>query len=156
MVLPLRRYATFAGRSRRKEFWLYGAALIVAAVLAVFLDLMFMFSDIVVVRRGEMTSIHYVPHTPLFLLTLILVTLIPTLAVNVRRLHDIGRSGWWLLAALVPLVGWVVLFVFDCLDGTVGANRFGPDPKAAERRAWAAAEGEPSPSEPLSSEALHI
>lgn len=149
MVLPLRRYATFAGRSRRKEFWLYGAALIVAAVLAVFLDLMFMFSDIVVVRRGDTTSIHYVPHRPLFLLTLVAATLVPTLAVNVRRLHDIGRSGWWLLLALVPLVGWIVLFVFACLDGTVGANRFGPDPKAAERWAAPAADPDGAPGEPL-------
>lgn len=149
MVLPLRRYATFAGRSRRKEYWLYGAALIAAAFLAIFLDLMFMFSDIVIVRRGETTSIHYVPHKALFLLTLALATLIPTLAVNVRRLHDIGRSGWWLLIALVPLVGWIVLFVFACLDGTAGANRFGPDPKADERRAWVTADGEPSSSAPL-------
>lgn len=139
MFLPLQRYATFTGRSRRKEYWRYGAMLVVGVFLAIFLDLMFMFSDIVVVRRGETTSIHYVPHRPFFLLTLFAVTLVPTLAVNVRRLHDIGRSGWWLLLGLVPLVGWVVLVVYACLDGTTGANRFGPDPKAAERRAAAAA-----------------
>jgi uncharacterized membrane protein YhaH (DUF805 family) len=149
MVLPLSRCATFTGRSRRKEYWLYGAMLIVGAFLAIFLDLMFMFSDIVVVRRGDTTSIHYVPHQALFLLTLVLATLVPTLAVNVRRLHDIGRSGWWLLIALVPLVGWVVLLVFACLDGTVGANRFGPDPKAAERRAAAAAIMADTSEEPL-------
>jgi uncharacterized membrane protein YhaH (DUF805 family) len=139
MFLPLQRYATFTGRSRRKEYWLYGAMLVVGVFLAIFLDLMFMFSDIVVVRRGDTTSIHYVPHRPFFLLTLVVATLLPTLAVNVRRLHDIGRSGWWLLFALVPLAGWVVLCVFACLDGTVDRNRFGDDPKAAERRAVASA-----------------
>lgn len=57
--------------------------------------------------------------------------LLPSIAVAVRRLHDTERSGWWLLIGFVPLVGGIVLLVFMCLDGTSGANRFGPDPKAA-------------------------
>jgi uncharacterized membrane protein YhaH (DUF805 family) len=59
-----------------------------------------------------------------------LATLIPALAVNVRRLHDTDRSGWWLFIQLVPILGTIVLLVFLATDGTKGDNRFGPDPKA--------------------------
>ncbi|MDG4768408.1 DUF805 domain-containing protein [Solwaraspora sp. WMMD406] len=58
-----------------------------------------------------------------------LALLLPSLAVGVRRLHDTDRSGWWLLIALIPIVGAIVLLVFFVLDGTHGPNRFGPDPK---------------------------
>jgi uncharacterized membrane protein YhaH (DUF805 family) len=58
--------------------------------------------------------------------------LLPSLAAGVRRLHDTDRSGWWLLIALVPLVGAIVLLVFWVLEGTRGDNRFGPDPYSAE------------------------
>ncbi len=62
-----------------------------------------------------------------------LAVLIPSIAVSVRRLHDIDRTGWWLLIALVPLVGAIVLIVFHVLDGTPGPNRYGPNPKTAPR-----------------------
>ena len=55
---------------------------------------------------------------------------LPGLAVAVRRLHDVDRSGWWLLLAFVPLIGIIVLIVWWCTEGTRGPNRFGPDPKA--------------------------
>lgn len=58
-----------------------------------------------------------------------LASLIPGIAVAVRRLHDTGRSAWWLLLLLVPFVGWIVLIVFYCLEGERGPNRYGPDPK---------------------------
>ena len=58
--------------------------------------------------------------------------LIPSIAVSVRRLHDTDRSGWWLLLALVPFVGGLVLLVFYILEGSRGSNRFGPDPLALE------------------------
>ena len=61
-----------------------------------------------------------------------LATLIPNLAVGVRRLHDTNRSGWWMLIVLVPLIGIVVLLIFDVMEGTKGPNRFGPDPKAVD------------------------
>ena len=60
---------------------------------------------------------------------------VPTLAVVVRRLHDTDRSGWWILIALIPLVGAIVLLVFLILKGNEGDNRFGPDPKA-ETATW--------------------
>jgi uncharacterized membrane protein YhaH (DUF805 family) len=63
-----------------------------------------------------------------------LAILIPSLAVSVRRLHDIDRSGWWILIALVPLIGTIVLLVFALLEGTPGNNRYGPNPKEATAR----------------------
>jgi uncharacterized membrane protein YhaH (DUF805 family) len=63
-----------------------------------------------------------------------LAVLIPTLAVSVRRLHDIDRTGWWILIGLVPLIGGIVLLVFALLDGTPGDNRYGPNPKGAAAR----------------------
>jgi len=59
----------------------------------------------------------------------LLAVFLPALAVSVRRLHDSGRSGWWVLIGLVPCVGWIILIVFYVLPGTVGNNKFGADPK---------------------------
>jgi uncharacterized membrane protein YhaH (DUF805 family) len=61
-----------------------------------------------------------------------LATLIPGLALGVRRLHDVDRSGWWLLLAIIPLIGALVLFVWAVSEGTRGSNQFGDDPKAGE------------------------
>jgi uncharacterized membrane protein YhaH (DUF805 family) len=65
----------------------------------------------------------------------VLATLVPILALSVRRLHDIDRSGWWVLTYLLPLIGPLVLLVFAVLDGTPGDNRYGPNPKGATARA---------------------
>jgi uncharacterized membrane protein YhaH (DUF805 family) len=64
-----------------------------------------------------------------------LVTLVPVLTVSVRRLHDIDRSGWWILAYLIPLIGRILMLVFNVLDGTPGDNRYGPNPKGTTARA---------------------
>jgi uncharacterized membrane protein YhaH (DUF805 family) len=61
-----------------------------------------------------------------------LAVLLPSIAVGVRRFHDVDKGGWWLLIALVPLIGAIVLLVFTVMEGTRGDNRFGPDPKADE------------------------
>ena len=58
-----------------------------------------------------------------------LAVFIPSLAVSVRRLHDIGRSGWWLLLSLIPLVGAIILIIWYCTDSQPGANQYGPNPK---------------------------
>ena len=59
-----------------------------------------------------------------------LAILLPNLAISVRRLHDIDRSGWWILIALIPFIGGIVLLIFDLLPGTPQENRFGPVPQA--------------------------
>lgn len=61
-----------------------------------------------------------------------LAVLIPSLAVTVRRLHDIGRSGWWLLIAFIPLIGALILLIFTVLDSKPGSNQYGPDPKGMD------------------------
>ena len=114
----LKKYAVFSGRSRRMEYWFFVLFnLIVAFVLALIDMLIGTFSA--VQNIGLLSGIYS------------LAVLIPTLAVTVRRLHDIDRSGWWILINLIPLVGAIVLLVFSLLPGTPGSNRFGPDPKGA-------------------------
>jgi uncharacterized membrane protein YhaH (DUF805 family) len=60
-----------------------------------------------------------------------LAVFLPGLAVAIRRLHDLDRTGWWILLSLIPIVGWIILIIWDCTKGTNGPNRFGPDPLAA-------------------------
>jgi uncharacterized membrane protein YhaH (DUF805 family) len=69
--------------------------------------------------------------TFLYFLTYVysLAIFIPSLAVCVRRLHDIGRSGWWYLIGLIPVIGWILLIVWFCTDSQPGANKWGPNPK---------------------------
>jgi uncharacterized membrane protein YhaH (DUF805 family) len=122
MLMPIRRYADFEGRSRRMEYWMfYLGQLILYTVLAVF----FVFVSVALGSAGaEMAALIIL--IPFFLLMLALF--IPTLAVTVRRLHDQDKSGWWILIQLIPF-GGLVLLVFMVLDGTPGPNQYGPDPK---------------------------
>jgi uncharacterized membrane protein YhaH (DUF805 family) len=62
-----------------------------------------------------------------------LIVLVPSLSVLIRRLHDIGKSGWWYFISFIPLIGGIVLFVFTLLDSEPSPNQWGLDPKASER-----------------------
>jgi uncharacterized membrane protein YhaH (DUF805 family) len=108
----LKKYATFSGRARRTEYWSF--ALISLGV-----------SIVLSIIEGQLG----IPGV--LALVYGLAVLLPTLGVSVRRLHDTGRSGWWLLLALVPILGAIVLLVFAVLDGDTGTNEYGPSPKAA-------------------------
>ncbi len=114
MLLPLKRYAEFAGRSRRKEYWLYTLFVMIISIVSALADAAIGFDW---ESNGPVNSI------------VGLALLCPSLAVSVRRLHDIGRSGWWLLLVLLPIIGWIALLIWACSDGTQGPNRFGVDPK---------------------------
>jgi uncharacterized membrane protein YhaH (DUF805 family) len=105
----LTQYATFSGRARRSEYWWFFLAYFIASVVASIID-----GILGVMVLGVILG---------------LGLLIPTLAVGVRRLHDIGKSGWWLLIGLIPLVGAIVLLVFACQDSQPGTNQWGPSPK---------------------------
>lgn len=106
----LKKYAVFEGRARRREYWFFVLFnLIISFVLG--------FIEGLVGGPGVLGAIYA------------LAVLIPGIAVAVRRLHDTGRSGWWLLIALVPIVGFIVLLVFMVQDGTPGPNQYGPNPK---------------------------
>jgi uncharacterized membrane protein YhaH (DUF805 family) len=117
----LRKYAVFDGRARRKELWLFALFnLVISLGLALIEGLLAGVS-------GMFPDLHYSALASLY----DLFVLIPGIAVGVRRLHDTGRSGWWLLIAFIPLIGCIVLLVFFLQDGQPGENRFGPNPKGA-------------------------
>lgn len=121
MLMPLRRYAEFSGRSRRKEYWMFILAVIILYVACALLfgGLGGAVSD--PEGAGGLFSI------PILILALALF--IPSLAVQVRRFHDQDKSGWFVLLGLIPFVGGLIVLVFMCLEGTRGPNRYGADPK---------------------------
>lgn len=84
----------------------------------------------IVIKCVEVASGSDMGADGLFSVLYMLAFLLPGISVLVRRMHDIDKSGWWIWIGLVPLVGGIVLLVFACTEGTKGANRFGPDPKA--------------------------
>ena len=116
-LVALKKYATFSGRARRAEYWYFVLFYLLISLGICLLEWVVGLSGDD--RRG--------PLSLLFDLGLFL----PSLAVGVRRLHDIGRSGWWLLIGLVPIVGWLVLLYFLVTEGDRGPNAYGPDPKAS-------------------------
>lgn len=111
-----KKFAVFGGRARRKEYWYFVLFNLIVSVILAFID-------------GATGS--FDPEAGIGVLSGIysLAALIPCIAVSVRRLHDTGRSGWWLLIALVPLIGGIVLLVFTVQDSEPGENQFGPNPK---------------------------
>jgi uncharacterized membrane protein YhaH (DUF805 family) len=108
----LQSYATFTGRARRTEYWMF-----------------LLFNFLISFALGVVETILGGPGLLVGLYSL--AVFIPTLAVSIRRLHDTDRSGWWLLIGLIPFVGAIVLLVFAVQDGQAGDNRYGPNPKAA-------------------------
>ncbi|MFT4792410.1 MAG: uncharacterized membrane protein YhaH (DUF805 family) [Paracoccaceae bacterium] len=108
------KYATFSGRAPRSEYWYFTLFLILAQIALQFVG----------------AAIFDVNGAVYILLSLIfsLGTLLPTFSVAVRRLHDIGRTGWWVWISLVPLIGMIVMLIFTCIRSQPGGNRFGPNP----------------------------
>jgi len=112
-LLPLRRYAEFTGRSRRREYWSFLLLQLVAIIVGFLLI-------------GESAS---APLAVAFVVAM-LALVVPNLAVAVRRLHDSDKSGWLLLVYFIPYVGWLVVLVLMLIEGTHGPNRYGGDPKS--------------------------
>ena len=114
-------YAMFKGRARRSEYWFIQLFLIITNVAVGAIDLALMNGDVdrfIANGGGGIVGLVW-----------ILVTIVPALAVLVRRLHDTGKSGWWVLMGFVPFAGAIVLFVFTVLDSTPGENKYGLSPK---------------------------
>jgi uncharacterized membrane protein YhaH (DUF805 family) len=108
-----RNYVGFSGRAPRSEFWYWQLFVVLVAVAASILDSGFLpESDV-----GPISAVTS------------LALLLPGIAMAIRRLHDIDRTGWWVLLALT-LIGAILLIVWACFKGTNGSNRFGPDPLA--------------------------
>jgi len=117
-ITALKKYAVFSGRSQRSEYWFFVLFyLLIYIVLAIVDNVAGSFDSKSGV--GLFTGIFW------------LAMLIPYLSVTVRRLHDTDRTGWWILIALIPLIGAIVLLVFLVQDSDAEANRFGANPKAA-------------------------
>lgn len=112
----LKQYADFSGRARRKEYWMFVLFNMIFAIIAIILD------NVLGLTAGEL------PYGVFYFLY-VLAILIPGLAVAVRRLHDVGKSGWMILISLIPLIGAIWLLVLMVTDSNPGENQYGPNPK---------------------------
>lgn len=106
----IKKYAVFQGRARRKEYWMFTLFNFIVTILLTIVEYMTGIQSVLVIIYS-------------------LILLLPSIGVAVRRLHDIGKTGWWLLISLIPVIGGIVLLVFNCLDSEPGANKYGPSPK---------------------------
>jgi uncharacterized membrane protein YhaH (DUF805 family) len=114
-------YRNFKGRARRSEYWFIQLFLVATNLAAAAIDFALMDGDVerfIANGGGGIVGLIW-----------ILATIVPALAVLIRRLHDTGRSGWWALIGLIPVVGAIVLLVFTVEDSTQGDNSFGASPK---------------------------
>jgi uncharacterized membrane protein YhaH (DUF805 family) len=114
-VCLTQKYVDFSGRARRSEYWYFALFVVIVSVVAGIID-------------GILGTRDTISNTGLVGGIASLALLLPNLGVGVRRLHDTGRSGWWLLIGLVPLIGWIVLIVFFVQDSHPD-NQYGPNPK---------------------------
>lgn len=110
-----KKYAQFSGRARRSEYWYFTLFNLIASILLMIVD-------------GILGSFSSEAGIGILGGLYTLAVLIPSIAVSVRRLHDTGRSGWWMLISLIPLVN-IILLVFMVSDSSPGQNQFGPNPK---------------------------
>jgi len=99
------KYAEFVGRARRSEYWWFFLFVVLV--------------DLVVSRLSTTVSV-----------LALLALFVPNLAVGVRRMHDTGKSGWYLLVGLIPIVGWIIVLVWLATEGDPNPNEYGPSPKA--------------------------
>jgi uncharacterized membrane protein YhaH (DUF805 family) len=130
-LLPFRRYAEFSGRSRRKEIWFFVLfQYVVAVAWAAALGLVMLLLYLADASEDTMMTICWILVVPYALYSL--WAMIPGLAVTIRRLHDLDKSGWHILVGLIPLVGGIILIIWYATEGTRGPNRYGPDPLAAD------------------------
>ncbi|MCG7561594.1 MULTISPECIES: DUF805 domain-containing protein [Pseudoalteromonas] len=111
-----KNYFEFKGRARRKEYWVF---ILCSILVSVVLGLV----DVTLGLYSEEAGLGLL--SGLYALAII----IPSIALSVRRLHDTGRSGWWVLLSLIPLIGPIVLIVFYVMDSKPGENEYGPNPK---------------------------
>ncbi len=108
----LKKYAVFGGRARRMEYWYFMLFNIIIAAALSWIDNL--------VGTYVLSGLYS------------LAVLLPEIGVGVRRLHDTGRSGWWLLIGLIPLIGTIILIIYFVYDSQEGTNQYGPSPKLVE------------------------
>ncbi len=110
-VSVLKKYAVFSGRARRKEYWMFVLIATLISIATAAIDYFI---------GGQLINSLYS-----------LAILLPSIAVGARRLHDTGRSGWWQLLALIPIIGWILLIIFYVKEGHEDDNDYGSNPKLA-------------------------
>lgn len=116
-ILAFKKAFDFSTRLRRKEYWMFT---LVSLILSFVLGLIDGFAGLEIAEGVGILGMLYG-----------LLILIPGLALGVRRLHDIGKSGWWLLIILIPIVGAIIILIFAILDSETQSNEYGENPKAA-------------------------
>lgn len=127
--IVFKRWRDFSGRSSRREYWMFSLVSMIVGFFMPMLDA-FIIGFVEGVREGMGLAEHITPSatSPARLLTLtnayLLVTLIPSISVGVRRLHDIGKSGWWFLISLT-VIGILLIIYWACVTGDEGENRYG-------------------------------
>ena len=121
----LKNYAVFSGRARRSEYWMFLLFNIIFGVIAMVIDNMLgLRITMTIGDTSQMLPYGYV------YLAYALAVFIPGLAVSVRRLHDVGKSGWFFFIVLIPLIGAIWLIVLFCTDSIAEENEYGANPKA--------------------------
>ena len=111
----LKKYVDFTGRARRTEFWMF--LLINFGIVSILYTIEHSLGLAKGKENGIFSSIYE------------LFIFLPTLAVVVRRLHDLNKSGWWVLINFVPIIGSILLLIYEAREGDAGTNQYGPDPK---------------------------
>ena len=137
-IKVLKNYANFKGRARRKEYWMfvlinfiiYIAFMILIIIIEVISGVIYV-SDLKIIITSLMTLFTVTPFSVILSLY-VLAILVPSLAVSVRRLHDIGKSGWYILLYLVPFVGNIILMFWFSEEGMPETNKYGENPKLVE------------------------
>lgn len=116
----LQKYATFSGRARRSEYWYFALAnFLIVAGLLILSSL-----SAIITRSVYVGGFFYI-----LMIIYALATIIPSISVIVRRLHDIGKGGEWYFISFVPLIGGIWMLILMCTDSNPGSNEFGPNPK---------------------------
>jgi len=117
------RYAQFEGRATRSEYWYFILYYFLLSIVTSIIDTFFINPVILHTTTEEASK------GGLLGMLLALGLLIPSIALAIRRLHDIGKSGWWLLIGLIPVIGIIVLIYFYVQDSQMGVNLYGQNPK---------------------------
>lgn len=123
-LLGLKNFAKFSGRSRRKEYWMFVLFQIIFAMAAMLLDNLL----------G--TTMDGVGGPGYIYMAFSFAMILPGLALAVRRMHDVNKSGLFLLVGLVPIIGGIWILILACTEGTRGPNQYGEDPKGQEVPAY--------------------
>ena len=109
-----RKYADFSGRATRSEYWWFYLVTIAVSILISILE------SILNIPFGLISVLYF------------FISLIPNLSIQVRRLHDVDKSGWYILLNFLIIIGWIWLLILNILDSNPGANKYGPNPKGIE------------------------